>query len=273
MSKQKILISLSLPKTGTTYLEALLLQLRNVSLPKIKEPSYFFSAAGNESSVLTSLLSPGNYSRGKAWYRELFRDHAGADLLVDLSTQYWLHPDQVIENALKEYEPTFILIKRSRVDQLISYISHMRRGHIGDDAIGDLYGRDVQLARYLDRMANWSMDFLFIKKKYPDIKFIEISFDDLIENPRAILREIVPGLEDAGAINLNVSKNPKSHPRLVILNRIVFSNTMRSIGRIFPQRLYSHLISLRKKIVGINLRTGEGKCFDDDKSFVIKTFR
>lgn len=227
----------------------------------------------NQSSVLNSLLSPGNFSRGEGWYNGLFENIQQDSLLVDMSTQYWLYPEQVIENTLKAYDPTFIIIKRKKTDQLVSYVSHLRRGHIDDDPIVNIYNTDPNLSNYLDRMASWNEDYEIMKSKYPGLNFIDISFEELVSNPVDTIKKVIPGISIPHDLNCNVHKNQKSYPRFALLNKLVFSNTARKLGRVLPQFMYASLMKLRKEAVKINLKKGESKYFDDDKSFVIKTYK
>ncbi len=243
-----------------------------MALPAIKEPSYFFSAENCDSDILESLLSNGNYFRGEVWFKGLFPDCKQSSVMADLSTQYWLYPEQVIENVLEKYRPKFIFIKRPRIDQLISYVSHMRRGHIGGKSIGDICVSDKAFFGYLERMANWNDDLQGVRKSFPDVDFIESTFETLVSRPLEVLGSVVPDLEEADKIKLDVHKNPASYPRLELLNRLLFSNSVRKAGRLLPQKFYSLLINCRKRFVRLNLKEGESRHFDADKAFIENEF-
>lgn len=190
-----------------------------------------------------------------------------------MSTQYWLYPERVIENAMCAYDPTFFVIQRPRNEQLVSYLSHLRRGHIDDRDIGCLYKHDAEFATYLDRMSRWNETYHSLKKQYSNLRFIDIRFDDLISDPAAVVRRIVPGAIVGENFDPGIAKNPASYPRFGILNRIFLSNIVRSVGRVLPQRLYSRLIRIRKSVVGANLKAGRGKHFEGDRDFVNRMYQ
>ena len=189
-----------------------------------------------------------------------------------MSTQHWLYPEQVIENASRSYEPTFIVIERPRHEQLVSYVSHLRRGHIENKPISSVYKNDAGFADYLDRMSRWNEDYKVIKKKYSDLKFIDVLFENLISDPVTTIKKIIPEATVRGNFDRSTNKNPQSYPRFESQNKLFFSNTMRNIGRSLPQCTYSGLIRLRKSSVKMNLKEGKSKFFDDDKDFIIKAY-
>jgi len=246
--------------------------MAHISVPRIKEPNFFFVGRKHDSPVLTTLLSLGNFSRDLEWYKDLYQFHGPDCLLVDFSTQYWLYPEQTIENARKAFDPRFIVLKRPRIEQLISYISHLRRGHIKCDRISSLYKSDAGFSKYLDRMSHWNDEYEKIRTKFPDEHFLDVSFEELISNPTPIIQKIFPGVAIENELTGKVQKNPKSYPRFELFNKIVFSNMARKIGRVLPQFMYSGLIRLRKASVKMNLKKGHGKHFDDDRNFIIKTY-
>lgn len=239
--------------------------------PKVKEPSFFFSGEGYHSAILKDILSPGNNTRGVKWFFSLYKKSNSNDsLMIDMSTQYWLHAKEVIDNALKDYDPTFFIIKRNSEKQLISYISHLRRGHIKNVLMRDLCAEDELFSNYLNKMYQWSKYFEQIKSQYPEVNFIELTFEELISKPFLCLKKLVPEIEDEieNTLDYGVHKNPMSYPRFTFFNKLVFSKSTKLLGRIMPNFLYSSLINLRKKIVKINLKAGEGKFFSSDQSFI-----
>lgn len=244
----------------------------NVLAPKIKEPNYFFAAETSESPILSKLLAPGNRARGSDWYIDLFEKPAMGHWLVDMSTQYWLYPEQVIENILRSYDPIFIMIRRPTKEQIISYISHLRRGHIENKPISHLYENDAGFAEYLDRMSRWNEDYKAIKRGYSDLNFVDVLFEELISDPATAIKNMIPGLTMRHDFDRNTNKNPRGYPRFQSLNKLFFSDALQKIGRALPHSMYSGLIRLRKSIIRMNLKTGHGEHFEDDKSFVNRTY-
>lgn len=266
---RKLYLSLSLPKTGTTYLGSLLSQLDCYELPSIKEPSFFFTIEETESKLLRSVLSPGNFSRGYSWYEGLFSGNCN---VADMSTQYWLRAEEVLQCASDRYQPTFIVIKREPLSQLVSYVAHLRRGHIPDISLRELIEADVEFAAYLDKMKRWNEEFDRLKEVYKNFEFIELSFDELIVDPLSIIRSVVGNGVDIWQIRNDAEKNSKSYPAFPLLNKLLFSGWVRAIGRMMPNIVYAKLVAFRKKLIKKNLKVGKGRYHEEDVKFIKEYF-
>lgn len=264
---RKLIVSLSLPKTGTTFLLSLLSQLACCSSPAIKEPSFFFTREDSESSLLNAILSPGNYLRGYDWYDGLFASN-GQSIAIDLSTQYWLRGDEVIKRSLENYQPLFVVIKREPVAQLVSYVSHLRRGHIPDLPLSRLVSDDADFAQYLERMKTWNHDFDTMKARYPDLSFTELPFDELVLDPRSAIVSLIGSNNAVEQLDYEVRKNRMGYPVFPFLNRLLFSGGIRKFGRMMPDAIYTNLVGVRKSLVRKNLQDGKGKYHEADKIFI-----
>ncbi len=270
MKPPRILICLSLPKTGTSFLESLAQQVGSITLPKIKEPNYFFAHEPTDDSVMNAVLSPGNFERGHGWYQDLYPVRGRR--LLDLSTQYWLHHEQVIKKSTEDFEPSFFTIKRNKGDQLRSYIAHLRRGHIEDRPMREIVRLNKKFGNYLHDMAGWNENFSDLKTRHSEFEFLEYEFEDLVNDPTSTLESLLSVSGALCGIDTDVYSNPKGHPRLGWINKALFSGFARHAGRLVPPVMYSQLLRLRKKVVTINLQQGGGKFSEDDNAFVTETF-
>jgi len=272
MSKPKIYISLSLPKTGTTYLENLLSQFKGFLSPSIKEPSFFFQGNPAVGSIIKKVLVKGNFNKGYEWYLSLFPQRKDATLL-DMSTQYWLYPEEVISEASKNYSPVFLYIKRDPLEQIISYVTHLRRGYIPDRSLEKLCAEDPIYFEYLQQMYLYQSKWESLANKYQEFSFIEVDFEILKTLPEKVLRSFIDDEAQLLSLNYDVEKNPKSTPMWKMLNRILFSGVVRKLGRALPNVLYDFLINLRKSVVKKNLRKGEGSLYNEDVAFIKSHFK
>lgn len=265
--KPKLIVCLSLPKTGTTYLESLMRQLDVFVLPVIKEPNYFFQRMHTQ-SLLDKIMSPGNLSRGHHWYLSQFEHGKTFATFVDLSTQYWSHYEKVIVNACTMFEPIFINIRRSRQDQLLSYLSHMRRGYLPNKDLHQICAAYPDFFTYLSEMAEWQSVYSMLNERFPDHDFLNIDFRELISSSESIMQQLVPNQNSKINLNLAVNKNQMGTPKLHFLNQMIFSNFLRKIGRKMPGPAYSGLIRIRKQLANLNLNTGQGRWYLQDKKFI-----
>lgn len=269
--KRDFIVSLSLPKTGTTYLAGLLSQLDGCELPTIKEPSFFFSMTQPKSKLLSSFLSPGNLSRGERWYEGLFP--VGNEIIcIDMSTQYWLYVEEILRQAHDLYKPVFLVIKRDPLDQLVSYVAHLRRGHIPDVSLRQLVEEDEEFANYLQRMKGWNEEFDRAQACWPNLRFVELSFDALVNNPREAVVTIMGENDGIDQISFDIERNPKSYPAFPLLNKLVFSGWARRTGRLLPGFFYSSLVAARKALVKKNLKSGKGPFHEEDGKFIKEYF-
>jgi len=267
---RKLFISLSLPKTGTTYLGALLSQMRSCELPIIKEPNFFFTNEESNCSLMQSILSQGNYSRGRDWYDNLFPSNQNICGL-DMSTQYWLHVDEMFQRTSKR-NVTFLTIKRDPLAQLVSYISHLRRGHIQDVSLRHLVESHAEFEDYLNEMKHWNDKYDRIRAHHLDLEFIEVSFEELVTNPHSTIVSILGKDDKQGKINTKVEKNKKSYPVFPALNKLLFSQFIRKFGRMMPGKIYSSAVAFRKAVVKSNLKIGQGRFHEEDSQFIRECF-
>jgi len=273
----KLLISLSLPKTGTTYLSGLLEKMDFCSVGDIKEPTFFGARDYRGGAILKKVVANGNLDKGIEWYKAIFDRGEGVSVLVDMSTQYWMCPEAVIDQAIVSGvgEPVFINIRRKPQAQLISYLAHLRRGYIPAKGLESLSTMDSSFLDYLMKMGRWTETYSELQKKYPDIQFIEVDFTELVKNPQSvlgdILKEMGSEIKTCSYLGLeSADRNKMSAPLIGWLNHLVFSESVRNIGRKMPSSIYTRLIKLRKALVKVNLKEGRSEHYEDDCSFIEK---
>lgn len=273
----KLLISLSLPKTGTTYLSGLLEKMDFCSVANIKEPTFFGERGYRGGGTLKKVVANGNLDKGIEWYKAVFDRSEGAKVLVDMSTQYWMCPEAVIDQAVVAGvgEPVFINIRREPQEQLISYLAHLRRGYIPSRGLESLSELDSSFLDYLIKMSKWTETYSGLQRKYPSVQFVEVDFTELVKEPERVLGDILKeiGVEIKTCSNLGLEsadRNKMSAPLIGWLNHLVFSEPVRNIGRKMPSSIYTRLIKLRKALVKANLKEGRSEHYEEDCHFIEK---
>ncbi|MDX2471416.1 MAG: sulfotransferase [SAR324 cluster bacterium] len=273
----KLLISLSLPKTGTTYLSGLLEKMDFCSVGDIKEPTFFGKRVYTGGVTLKKVVANGNLDKGIEWYKAIFDRGEGISVLVDMSTQYWMCPEAVIDQAVVAGvgEPVFINIRREPQAQLISYLAHLRRGYIPPKGLALLSTLDSSFLDYLMKMSRWTETYSDLQKKYPNVQFVEVDFSELVKEPESVLGDILGeiGVEIKTCSYLGLEhadRNKMSAPLIGWLNHLVFSESLRNVGRKMPSSIYTRLIKLRKALVKANLKEGRSKYYDEDCCFIEK---
>lgn len=228
----------------------------------MKEPSFFFAAEPPTGPVLRKCVVLGNHNRGSGWYDGLFDSRNG--IRTDFSTQYWLHLDQVVERS-SHLSVRFVVIDRNPVEQIVSYVTHLRRGYIPDRSISQLVEEDPSFLAYLDSMVEFARGYAALQERLAS-KLTVLDFQSLIADPSTHISDRLGIGIDSGANEGPV--NPSSYPRLGKVNNLLFSEPVRRVGRRMPQSLYSRLINLRKMAVSLNLTSGEGTQATSDRKFL-----
>lgn len=254
-------ISLSLPKTGTSYLGNLVSSYGYpFSTSKIKEPSFFLSNKEEKSSLLSDALVSGNLNLGFKWYRSLF--NADALFKFDLSTQYWIHPSATIDYVCSYLDPSetvFFSIKRDSLTQVKSYICQLRRGYTQLDNLRQVFERCPPFADYIRQMYNWNIhqySDLFEQKNF---NYVELDFSALTSNPSNAVNKLLsqPKTYSFADYVSSAHKNSRSTPRIESLNRLVFSKKIKSFAAPLKHTVfYPTLVNLRKSLVQFNLKKG-----------------
>lgn len=262
------LVSLSLPKTGTTFLGSLLEDADGFVQSSIKEPSYFFNQPMRDGDVLRRCLVPGNAHRGREWYDSLY-GKTTRDVRVDLSTQYWLHLDAVIANT-RPLNPRFVVIERNPVEQLKSYLGHLRRGYIPREELTRLTRLDSSFLNYLDSMAEYGHHCRSILSKH-GVTAEFLNFEQFVAKPNETLKEHL-GITVAQTAT-SKDKNERAYPRYSLLNDALFSNRIRQLGRRLPESAYGPLVRLRKRVAKANLQQGEDQLAASDADFIESRWR
>lgn len=273
MTKQKIYLSLSLPKTGTTFLEKYLANIPGYVFPVIKEPSYFIDRAVlSKSKYINSSLVKGNHNKGLDWYRDLYLN-SGENTLFDMSTQYWMYKSDVLSKAVESgFEVHCLGIYREPKNQLLSYITHLRRGYIGEVPLNDICEDDLEFRSYLMSMMKWRESFEKFSAENSAINCHLFDFKLLMENPHQELSKVFRDLPYSEKVSSGKKINAMSHPKIPYLNNLIFSEGLKRAGRLLPGSLYNMAVSARKTVVKLNLKEGEGKLYERDKSYIDTNF-
>lgn len=268
----KILVNIGLPKTGTTFLAKKLSLYTRYSLSSVKEPNFFLKAAAFDTGdkILRQVLAPGRYTDGDVWYKKLYgnKDESNNDLTwVDMSTQYWLDMVQVVDNIKKSgYAAEYILIDREPMDQVTSYIAHLRRGYIPDIALKDIFINSEPFLRYITDMFTWP-------KRYPHI-IRQCGIEDrtqIINFKELISDEPLPFIIDTDEVTQtgnnkirDVPENAMSYSKYPQLSNMMFSSAVRKIGRVLPPSVRSEMLNWRKKLQNKILVKGKSKHYNED---------
>ncbi|MBN1256443.1 MAG: sulfotransferase domain-containing protein [Planctomycetes bacterium] len=161
-------------KSGTTTLHSYLERHSMVCMSTPKEPEYF-----SRQEI---------YEKGEAWYRGLFSEARADQLCGEASTTYtrWPHTQDAAGRIGKLLpNAKLIYIMRNPVDRTYSHFVHHTRYAINKTfeqalADDDIY---VDCSRYLFQIKRY-LEF------YPRESFLFLFFDDLKENPGALLQRI-----------------------------------------------------------------------------------
>lgn len=277
-----LIVSFSLPKSATTLLRSCTasqsLVDSTLSVSKIKEPSFFITnhTSRFNSDNLNQILASGNMFRGIDWYRQLFSHNATE--LFDFSTQYWINPQSVLSNIKLFFPDQKIVafcIQRDPCSQLLSYVTHLRRGYLRFGPLSDLYNSDKQFALYLHSMHDW-----YFQDKYSifndyNVNYYEFEFDSAIKNPLSTLSRLVNrDLCSEENNSETIKMNPSSSPVIPFLNNILFAKSItNNLKSFLPSSTYPFFISVRKSFVKLNLSSTNSFPYKEaDKDFICKTF-
>ncbi len=245
-------IHVGLPKSGTSFMEGLLNQVENVSTGKLKEPTYvdLSNSDYDNSTYLNNVIASGNHSKGIDWYKDTFSNKS---ITFDLSTQYWINTPTI---NLENINIIKFAIYRDPIDQIKSYIGHLRRGYLPDLPLDVLFENDSDFKRYIVDMYKYGKSLQYENNRN-DI--LIINFEDLITNPQLVIDKLIMSYEPeykSKPLNLNVNKNKKGTPKIKILNKFIMNRNYNNfIKRLIPNIFYSSLINLRKLIINSNLDT------------------
>lgn len=191
-------LGLGVQKGGTTSLQQLLEQHRNVFLPRVKELHYF------------SL----HYSKGKAWYASQFAEAGSNQLSGEITPYYLFHPEAHKRISMLLPKAKLIVLLRDPVDRALSQYFHSKR--LGLEPLGleeALQAEETRLDRanevliqsdghhqshqehsYLSR-SRYEKQLPAWQKLYPMEQLLVLRSEDLFEQPALTWKRILLFLE------------------------------------------------------------------------------
>jgi len=260
----KLLVNFGLPKTGTTYLGNILKTSHKISVSKVKEPRFFINKKPNANSINKKIILEGNYNRGHEWYLSLFDN--SSSLFVDQSTLYWLNSKSFEECISDRYELYPYIICRNPFEQIKSYIAHLRRGYLPNRPLNEICKSDPEFKKYIVSI----YDFSKTTEKHRGVidGVLYLDFDLLITDTQQIIDLIsnytMVDIQVKPSVNLatkdkQISENKRGHPKFYIVNSILTSVFAKKIGALIPSFMYVPLITLRKRLIRFNLKSGDSQ--------------
>jgi len=265
--KPKLIVNYGLPKTGTSFLGEIFKQDKHssISVSKVKEPTFNeYDFRFGRSTITDNIIVNGNFHLGKEWYINLFDDR---NVLLDLSTQYWIN-DIKLDGDLTIQK---FLIRRDPFEQIISYISHLRRGYIPRKSLKSIIDSDRFFSKYLREMYEYGCHTY--SSEFPNTNIKVFDFETLIKSPYEFSSNFSTffDFDFDCMLNLNVHKNSKSLPKNFYLNSLLMSRSVNSfIKDLVPKSMLTYLINFRKWLINSNLKYGD-KVFPfekDDRIFL-----
>lgn len=243
-------------RAGTTSLYYWLKQHPEVFMPDVKEPSYFVHDYGvSDWALYLSLFEPG---RGKK-----ARGEASAAYLYCKESPAWIK--SILGNI------KIIIILRNPVQRAFSlYVWMVKEGYEDARTFEDALSREpkrMQSYEFQENCPQFFPDYLYYTtglyfqqiKRYYDI-FGENNvrvylFDDLVNDPRALIRDIYDflGVDSSFVPNLK-AYNPGIKPRSVLFQYWLRTKARHSLILRFLPSAYSWRI--QTMLMRLNLRIG-----------------
>lgn len=234
-------------KCGTSSLFAYLSQHPDVLGCSIKEPQFFTN----------------ELEKGYDWYLQLWdKDLRQDKILLEASTNYTKMP--VFPNAAERIagfvretnaDAKFIYIMRNPVDRIESQYTHALSSGWSSHTIEQVVDCDseyIELSRYAKQL-----DVYY--EMFPADDILLLNFQDLIEEPAAVIHKICSFLDIDGSCDFekpgrayNRNKDRRSNRGLnALLDNVPL---LRSLGEIFPKRLRTSIANvLSKKVAPVSL--------------------
>jgi hypothetical protein len=173
MSKMPNLFVIGAMKCGTTTLHEHLQSHPHVFMCSPKEPHFFVQEM--------------NWSKGWAWYRQLFAEAGDAAVLGESSTTYSMLPHfQGVAERIAAFNPEarFIYVLRDPVERTLSHYWHMVRFH------GEV--RDMLTAiRETERWraySNYTMQLEPYLDAFGRERIHALTFEEMISRPEEVIR-------------------------------------------------------------------------------------
>lgn len=207
------------PKCGTTTLDAILKQHKNIYLPAVKETLFFDDEKA--------------FNLGKEWYsKRYFREGNSSQVLGEVNPKIYLYPDRIKKVFPKSTK--FIFIMRNPVDQTFSSFRMGKMlGVVFDDLKLNLVrNQSASFQNFIKKSFYYSEDYTNVRLKnhnkaallntgkyyenikpylklYPSENFLFILFEDFIKDPSKECQKIFRflNIEENININYNIKEN------------------------------------------------------------------
>jgi sulfotransferase family protein len=218
-------------RSGTTSLYYYLRQHPDIFMSPIKEPDYY-----TDDDNL-----PPNAIRSRAKYEKLFARAKGERARGEASVRY-LNAIAGIDRIHADLDDVRLIVSlRQPADRAYSsYLTRLTTGREPRNPEEALQpgSYPFEISRYYPRLRRYY-------DRFPREQIKVILFDDLIANPRTVLRELFRFLDvDDGFIaDTSIRHNAGVAPRSTLLNRL-FHNGLRVVRPFAPQWLLSKGLSM-----------------------------
>lgn len=254
-------------KGGTTSLSRYLKQHPDVYFPEHKEP-YFFSFDGEVKQAADPgfrkliIDQPDKYSA-------LFAPAAPGQILGEASTSY-LYTHQIsVPKIQRDYRaanrppPRMIAILRNPVDRAFSHYVYLRQNGVEPLAFEEAI-RPENVKRRL-HLRYWDFDYVdygryfeqvrHFKSAFPEMRFF--LFEDLLNDPQALVRELLEFLELKPArIDTGYVSNPSGEPlNKAAVHMLIGDTWLKSLTRrLVPQASWDMMRRVRDGVLQRVLR-------------------
>lgn len=182
-------------------------------------------------------LRSGQFSRGPAWYRSLYKITPQTTYTLDASTYYFHAPDSPQLIASQARDPRFIFLLRDPVERLQAHYAHeVRAGHSLpplDSALRDKHPRAlhyIEISRYETHLRRF-------RSQFSADRILVLRLEDLHAKPAAVKQSLSRFLEiDLGHISAQAPKsNASNSQHWQPLDRIARSPAATDLRARFPR--------------------------------------
>lgn len=203
------------PKTGTSWLAAMLQQHSALFIPEQKEIHYF-----NIEALGKSWNKNPNFFMGLDWYHAHFALSKENQLLGDMSPSYL--SSETAPTQIKEYNPNakIIVLMRNPTDRAYSdYLYRKQKGWLPLDCTFD---KACKIFPDILRHSEYGRDIVRYMELFPEGNILMLFDDDIAASPASVVARVHAFLnvENIQPMNLfqrmNVTRMP-AYPRLIRL--------------------------------------------------------
>lgn len=235
-------------KSGTTALFDMLRKCTDFFLPEKKELHYFACSAlknmctgPGDAYVMDEI--PDTYEK----YLEHFANKKAGQVAVDVSPSYLFHSSSADEIFARLPEVRVVLILRRPEDKVFSQYVHLLGEGRETLSFEDALAVEQERKRtgysdmWLYRESGYYADSIaYFQNKLGHDRVKVFLFDDLRENPSAVLREIClfVGLDGTQKFQTSIESNVSGRPKSLLLAKLIAPNKLtRFMRRVLPTAL------------------------------------